>query len=229
MKSKAYYLVLPVILFLTVSCSEATTTRAAQQEKSAGTTLAPTVADTAGLAVATFAGGCFWCTEGYFERLEGIEDVVSGYTGGTKPQPTYEEVSSGTSGYAEAVQIYYDPQKTSYRDLLEAFFMSHDPTTLNRQGPDVGTQYRSAIYYHTPEQKQQTEQYITQLGLKASFKNQIVTEVQPFDKFWVAEEYHQDYYKRNPDNPYIENVAKPKVKKFEEQFQSKLKPTYQKQ
>lgn len=211
---------LPLFLLLS-SCTKAEGERKAEQADNEFQSYDTT--DTTGLERATFAGGCFWCTEGYFERLKGIRRVVSGYTGGTKDNPTYEEVSSGATGHAEAVQIYYDPMLLSYRELLKAFFLTHDPTTLNRQGPDIGEQYRSAIFYHNPEQKEMAEQYIAELELSGTYKNKIVTQVEPFTKFWEAEEYHQDFYRRNPDNPYIESVAKPKMKKFEKVFGSKLK------
>ncbi len=214
-------ILLPLLVLLTMSCSKAASENATGGEGS--TPLADTPIDTAGLAKATFAGGCFWCTEGVFERLRGIKDVVSGYAGGTKPHPTYEEVSSGTTGYAEAVQIYYDPKVTTYHELLEAFFVSIDPTTLNRQGPDVGTQYRSVVFYNSPEEKQEAERYIAELQLKGTYKNKIVTTIEPLTTFWKAEEYHQDFYRRNPNNPYIESVAKPKIHKIEKVFHDKLK------
>ncbi|MCC9135350.1 peptide-methionine (S)-S-oxide reductase MsrA [Pontibacter silvestris] len=211
---------LPLFL-LVASCTQAEGERQANTGEKNFLTYDST--DTTGLAKATFAGGCFWCTEGYFERLKGIKRVVSGYTGGTKANPTYYEVSAGETGHAEAVQIYYDPKLLSYRELLKAFFLTHDPTTLNRQGPDIGEQYRSAIFYHNQEQKKMAEQYIAELELSGKYQNKIVTQVEPFTKFWEAEEYHQDFYRRNPNNPYIESVAKPKMKKFENVFQGKLK------
>ncbi|WP_187260687.1 peptide-methionine (S)-S-oxide reductase MsrA [Pontibacter beigongshangensis] len=207
-------------LSLLASCTEAGTKNKMQAGSEAGPELQT---DTTGLKIATFAGGCFWCTEGYFEQLRGIRQVVSGYSGGTSPNPTYEEVSKGNSGYAEAVQIYYDPKELSFQELLEVFFATHDPTTLNRQGPDIGEQYRSAVFYHNAEQKQLTESYISQLNLKGTYRRKIVTQVEPFSTFWVAEDYHQDFYRRNPDNPYIRSVMSPKMKKLEENFQEKLK------
>ncbi|MDX5421066.1 MAG: peptide-methionine (S)-S-oxide reductase MsrA [Hymenobacteraceae bacterium] len=183
-------------------------------------------ADTTGLAKATFAGGCFWCTEAYFERLKGVEAVVSGYSGGTTPDPTYQEVSAGNTDYAEAVQVYYDPEKISFEELVEVFFATHNPTTLNRQGPDIGKQYRSIAFYRTPQEKQVIEDYIRELEEAGTYQNEIVTHVEPFKKFWEAEEYHQDYYRRNPTDPYVVSVARPKVQKFEDSYRDKLKPEF---
>jgi peptide-methionine (S)-S-oxide reductase len=182
--------------------------------------------DTTGLRKATFAGGCFWCTEAYFRRLKGVERVESGYTGGREAKPTYEQVSNGRTGHAEAVRIWYNPATITYRELLEVFFATHDPTTLNRQGPDVGKQYRSAIYYHDEEQQRQARGYMRALEDAGTFRNRIVTELQPAAKFWVAEDYHQDYYRKNPDDPYVVSVTHPKVIKFETAFRNKLKKSY---
>jgi len=176
-----------------------------------------------GLAVATFAGGCFWCTEGVLERLNGVEEAVSGYSGGNTKNPTYEQVSAGTSGHAEAVQIWYDPQKITYRELLEAFFATHDPTTLNRQGADIGTQYRSAVFYRTKEEEAIAWQVIRNLEQSGKIKGKVVTEIAPFTAFYEAEDYHQNYYNRNPNQPYIRAVAKHKVEKLEKEFKDKLK------
>jgi peptide-methionine (S)-S-oxide reductase len=175
--------------------------------------------------IATFAGGCFWCTEAYFERLKGVLRVVSGYAGGTEKNPTYQAVSSGKTGHAESVQITYDSMQISYPDLLKVFFATHDPTTLNRQGPDVGRQYRSIVFYHNPQQKKETEAYLATLQKSGKYKNRIVTEVQPYKQFWPAETYHQNYYARHPDDPYVVSVAKPKVRKFEKEFSKWLKKT----
>lgn len=216
------YLLLP-LFFLFASCSEASTERVTNSE--AGEGLA--ALDTAGLAKATFAGGCFWCTEAYFERVQGVEAVISGYSGGTKPNPTYEEVSAGATDYAEAVQVYYNPEEVSYQKLLEVFFATHDPTTLNRQGPDHGKQYRSVVFYRTPEEKRMVEAYMKQLEDANTYRDDIVTKVQPFKKFWEAEAYHQDYYRLNPNDPYVRSVARPKVLKFESGYSQILKPEYQ--
>ena len=182
--------------------------------------------DTLGLRNATFAGGCFWCTEAYFERLKGVDRVESGYTGGREERPTYEQVSSGKTSHAEAVRIWYRPNIISYQELLEVFFATHDPTTLNRQGPDVGKQYRSAIYFHDDKQQSQARTYMRALEDAGTFRSRIVTELKPAGKFWIAEDYHQDYYRNNADDPYVKSVAYPKVIEFEDSFRSKLKDSY---
>lgn len=180
----------------------------------------------AGDAVATFAGGCFWCTEAVFERVEGVNNVVSGYTGGTEKNPTYRQVSYGKTSHTEAIQIYFDPKVVSYQELLDIFFYTHNPTELNRQGPDVGTQYRGGVYYHDEAQKKALVATIAKLN-KSTYGGKIVTEVAAYDKFWLAEDYHQDYYELNPGNPYIINVAVPKVKKLKKYFPEKIKAKYQ--
>lgn len=172
---------------------------------------------------ATFGAGCFWCVEAVFERLNGVEKVISGYSGGTVSNPTYEEVCNGTTGHAEVCQIIYDPQKISYKELLEVFWSTHDPTTLNRQGNDVGTQYRSAIFYHNEEQKKLAEEYKRKLTEAKIFDNPIVTEITKLDKFYEAEKYHQDYYNNNKYQPYCMFVITPKLEKFKKVFQEKLK------
>ncbi|CAN5412495.1 hypothetical protein BH23BAC1_BH23BAC1_34030 [soil metagenome] len=183
--------------------------------------------DLQGSNVATLAGGCFWCVEAVFERVEGVKAAISGYTGGKEKNPTYQEVSAGNTTHAEAVQVYFDPDKISYEKILEIFFATHDPTTLNRQGPDVGAQYRSAIYYHNEDQKNQASKVVKNLTQSGKFKDPIVTEVTAFDKFFEAEAYHQDYYEHNPTNPYIIGVTKPKIKKFEKEYKDLLKQLYQ--
>jgi peptide-methionine (S)-S-oxide reductase len=173
---------------------------------------------------ATFATGCFWCTEALFEQLNGVLNVTSGYSGGKTANPTYEEVSSGQSGHAECVQIVYEPGKISYDELLEAFFQSHDPTSLNRQGADEGTQYRSAIFYHNSGQKEKAEYYKEQMNKAGAYNKPIVTEVAPFAKFYPAENYHQEYYRLNKySNPYCAAVIRPKLEKFQKVFAKKLK------
>lgn len=173
---------------------------------------------------ATFGTGCFWCTEAIFEQLSGVVKVTSGYTGGTKDNPTYEEVCSGATGHAEAVQLVYEPSKISYDELLEVFFQVHDPTSLNRQGADVGTQYRSAIFYHTPEQKQKAEYYKTEVDKSGSYDKPIVTEIAAATKFYPAEDYHQEYYQNNKNtNPYCSIVIRPKLEKFQKVFGKKIK------
>lgn len=172
---------------------------------------------------ATFAAGCFWCVETQFKELKGVEQVISGFTGGTVPHPTYEEVCTGTTGHAEACNIIYDPKVISYDELLAAFFVAHDPTQLNKQGNDVGTQYRSAIFYHNAEQKQLAEFYIDKLNKEHAYPNPIVTQVQPFTVFYKAENYHQDYYNRNGNAPYCQYVIKPELERFRKVFKGKLK------
>lgn len=174
---------------------------------------------------ATFAGGCFWCTEASFELLQGAVDVISGYSGGKEEYPTYEQVGYGQTEHAEAVAIFYDPQVISFETLLRAFFIAHDPTQLNRQGPDVGKQYRSAIFYHNEAQKSSAEAYIKQLEQSGKFAGPIVTELAPYTEFWVAEGYHQDYYPNHPESPYIQRVSRPKVEKVKKEFSDILKPS----
>lgn len=172
--------------------------------------------------VATLGGGCFWCLEAVFEQLRGVDKVVSGYSGGTVSNPTYRQVCAGTTGHAEVVQLTFDPTVISFRELLEVFFTIHDPTTLNRQGADMGTQYRSAIFYHSPEQKATTDEVITQLNAVRIWDAPIVTEVSPCEAFYPAEDYHQQYFRRNPDQPYCRAVIAPKVGKFRKQYLKKL-------
>jgi len=164
--------------------------------------------------VATLAGGCFWCLDAVFRDLRGVEKVESGYSGGSTANPSYEEVCSGRTGHAEVVQVTFDPATIAYRDLLDVFFSIHDPTTLDRQGGDVGTQYRSAIFYHTPEQQATAEQAIRELAAEGLWDDPIVTEVTSFTRFYPAETYHQDYFARNPYQPYCAAVIAPKVAKF---------------
>jgi peptide-methionine (S)-S-oxide reductase len=172
---------------------------------------------------ATFGTGCFWCTEAIFQELEGVLKVTSGYSGGTVENPTYKQVCEGNTGHAEVIQVVYDPSKITYDELLEAFWQSHDPTTLNRQGNDVGPQYRSVIFYHNAEQKEKAEKYKAELDKSKAFDNPIVTEISPFSKFYVAENYHQDYYNNNGSQPYCYYVIRPKLEKFHKVFKSKLK------
>lgn len=176
-----------------------------------------------GLEVATLAGGCFWCTEAVFLELDGVKSVVSGYIGGKNANPTYEEVSRGDTGHAEAIQITFDPKKISFGELLEVYFATHDPTTLNRQGADVGTQYRSEVFYHSEEQKKVTEDYIALMEAENTFGKPIVTKVSAASTFYPAEDYHQNYYSRNQNQSYCSYVITPKVKKVKEKFQDKLK------
>ena len=173
--------------------------------------------------VATLAGGCFWCIEAVFREVDGVENVVSGYTGGTTVNPTYEQVCTGETGHAEAVQVTFDPAKISYREILEIFFSVHDPTTLNRQGADTGTQYRSAIFYHNEQQKAIAEELIRELNKARLWKKPIVTQIAPLDKFYPAEDYHQEYFSRHPEQAYCQMVISPKVNKFRKQWAKRLK------
>lgn len=176
------------------------------------------------LDTATFGTGCFWCTEALFEQLEGVVKVTSGYMGGTVKNPTYKEVCSGETGHAECVQVVYEPSKISYDELLKVFFEVHDPTSLNRQGADVGTQYRSAIFYTSPEQKEKAEYYKNELNKSGAYDKPIVTEITPASDFYVAEDYHQEYYQNNKNtNPYCSIVIRPKLEKFQKVFASHLK------
>jgi len=172
---------------------------------------------------ATLAGGCFWCLEAVFDNLKGVTDVVSGYTGGSTVNPTYQQVCTGTTGHAEAVQITFEPAVISFRDLLEIFFSIHDPTTLNRQGADIGTQYRSAIFYHTDEQKKTAEDVIRELTEEKIWDNPIVTEINKYVTFYPAEDYHQEYFAHNPGQGYCQMVVAPKVAKFRKKFADRLK------
>ena len=175
--------------------------------------------------VATLAGGCFWCLEAVYEQLMGVESVVSGYTGGHIVNPSYEQVCSGRTGHAEVVQVTFDPQIVSYKDVLGVFFAIHDPTTLNRQGADVGPQYRSAIFYHDERQKATAEETIAELEASKTWASPIVTEVTALTEFYVAEGYHQEYYRRNAAQPYCQIVISPKVAKFRKEYAANLKPT----
>jgi peptide-methionine (S)-S-oxide reductase len=172
---------------------------------------------------ATLGGGCFWCLEAVFEGLRGVERVQSGYAGGHVANPSYEQVCTGATGHAEVVQVTFDPAVISFRELLEVFFATHDPTTLNRQGHDVGTQYRSVIVYHSPEQQRAAEQAIAELTAAGTFDRPIVTQLEPFAAFYPAEGYHQEYFRRNPGQPYCQAVVGPKVAKFRKQFAARLK------
>lgn len=176
---------------------------------------------------ATFGNGCFWCSEAVFDRLEGVTVVRSGYEGGMIPNPTYDEVCSGLTGHAEVIEVTFDPAKITYDELLNVFWKTHDPTTLNRQGADVGTQYRSVIFYHNDEQKQIADQYKAELNKTNAFGKPVVTTVEKAQTFYVAEKYHQDYFKNNKDQPYCRVVILPKLDKLEKVFKDKLKKNYQ--
>ncbi|ATL44581.1 peptide-methionine (S)-S-oxide reductase MsrA [Elizabethkingia sp. HX WHF] len=173
------------------------------------------------LAYATIGGGCFWCVESCFNMLKGVDSVISGYSGGHKANPTYEEVCTGDTGHAEVVQIAYNPAVISYKQLMEVFLFLHDPTQLNRQGNDIGTQYRSVVFYNSEEQKKETEEALKESEAKQQWSGKYVTQVVPFEKFWPAEAYHQGYYKENPNQPYCSAVVGPKIQKFKKYFGEK--------
>jgi peptide-methionine (S)-S-oxide reductase len=173
--------------------------------------------------VATLGGGCFWCTEAVFGQLRGVKKVVPGYSGGEMENPSYEEVSTGTTGHAEVVQVTFDPDVISFREILQIFFSTHDPTTLNRQGPDVGTQYRSVIFYHTNQQKAIAEQVMKEISEERIFDSPLLTRLEPFKAFYEAEDYHKDYFKRHPEQAYCTLVIAPKIAKLRELYLSKLK------
>jgi len=182
--------------------------------------------DTNTFEIASFGNGCFWCTEAIFQQLEGVIKVVSGYSGGHVDNPTYKQVCTGTTGHAECLNITYDPSKISFDELLEVFWKTHDPTTLNRQGNDVGTQYRSVIFYHNEEQKAKAEKYKAELDKSGAYPSPVVTTLEPFVKFYPAEDYHQNYFNENGSAPYCQLVVKPKVEKFEKVFKAKLKKAH---
>ena len=182
-----------------------------------------TMSGKANLETATLAGGCFWCLEAVFDDMKGVESVESGYMGGKVDDPSYEQVCGGDTGHAEVVQLKFDPEVVSFPEILQVFFVIHDPTTLNRQGNDAGTQYRSAIFYHTPEQKAAAERVMAEMGRAAVYGDRIVTELAPVSTFYVAEDYHQEYFARNPRQPYCQAVVAPKVAKFRKHFMARLK------
>ncbi len=175
------------------------------------------------LDIATFGGGCFWCVEAVFQLMQGVDTVISGYSGGKTESPTYKQISTGTTGHAEVIQIYFNPKVVSYEELLEVFFNTHDPTTLNRQGNDVGTQYRSVIFYHSEKQKETAEAYKRQIDQSGVFSNPVVTEIAALQKFYVAEDYHQNYYNLNSNQSYCAYVVRPKVDKFKKLYKDKMK------
>lgn len=179
--------------------------------------------DLSGLSVAHFAEGCFWCSEEIFGSVKGVKEVISGYSGGTEVDPTYEQVSNGETGHAEAVEVYYDPEVISFTTLVKIFFASQDPTTPSRQGPDAGSQYRSIAFYDTPEQKAIIEAEIKAVNASGEYAGKVVTEVVPFDKFWPAEDYHQDFVKRNPDDRYVRGVSMPRFERFKGKMPEVLK------
>lgn len=173
-----------------------------------------------------FASGCFWCTEAVFERVQGVVDVVSGYAGGTRENPTYQQVSRGATDHAESVRVVYDPEEVSYRELVEMFFASHDPTQVDRQGPDVGPQYRSAIWYKNDQEASTAREVKQELDNSGKYSKPIATEITALNRFWIAEDYHQNYYEIHPNDPYIRSVSRPKVEKFMKEYKDKLKAEY---
>jgi len=195
----------------------------AQQKYSENPSTMNDLTGKAELTLATFGNGCFWCTEAIFQQLKGVSKVVSGYAGGKIKKPTYKEVCSGLTGHAEVIQITYNPKVIGYPELLEVFWQTHDPTTLNRQGADVGTQYRSVVFYHTEEQKRLAETYKKKLDESGAFDYPIVTEISPLSEYYQAEDYHQNYYNLNGNAPYCSYVIQPKIDKFKKVFKAKLK------
>ncbi len=238
------YLLLPLLLFVTLTAcdSQRTSTTSTPSESTAATSndipdsqlagkisISELDAQHPGMAKAYFAGGCFWCTEASFTRIQGVEDVYSGYAGGQLGNPTYEDSNSASSGHAESIVVYYDSTRITYDKLLDIFFVAHDPTQLNRQGPDVGPQYRSAIFPLNDSQRQQAEAKIAALNAGGTFADPIATTIEDPVRFWVAEPYHQNYYEdsSNPNQGYVQNVSRPKVEKVMKTFREILKPEYQ--
>jgi peptide-methionine (S)-S-oxide reductase len=213
---RKFFLIISVAVFFLIGCGN-------NNSNAAQTKIEDKMIDTAKYEVATFAAGCFWCTEAVFQRLKGVVKIESGYSGGSVPNPTYEAVCTGQTGHAECTQITFDPKIISFKELLEVFWKTHDPTTLNRQGNDSGTQYRSAIFYHNDEQKQLAEKYKHELDSEKIWDDPIVTEIVPFKKFYKAEDYHQDYYNKNGSQPYCSFIITPKLDKFKKVFADKLK------
>lgn len=213
-----------LLLFLIfLGCNSNTKNNLSAEEVNAQPKIEEKMNDQNKYEVATFGAGCFWCTEAVFQRLKGVVKVESGYSGGSVPNPTYEAVCTGKTGHAECTQITYDPKIISYAELLEVFWKTHDPTTLNRQGADSGTQYRSVIFYHNDEQKQLAEKYKNELESAKIWSDPIVTEISQFKKFYKAEDYHQNYYNQNGNQPYCSFVITPKIEKFKKVFAGKLK------
>lgn len=210
--NKLSLVLLVIVTALSVQCSNSQQTKNANMEKKKQ-----------GLEEATFGAGCFWCVEAVFQELEGIVSVESGYSGGQVINPTYRQICTGTTGHAEVARITYDPKKIAFDELLEVFWQTHDPTTLNKQGNDVGMQYRSAIFYHNEKQKEAAEHYKAELNKSGAFSNLIVTEISPLKNYYQAEDYHQDYYSLNPNQGYCQYIIAPKMEKFRKAFKDKLK------
>lgn len=208
------------VLFSLIACAQPRVTDEVQ-----AASINPLETNKNDMELATYGNGCFWCTEAIFQNLKGVEKVVSGYSGGHVDNPTYQQVCAGTTGHAEVIQITYDPEIISYDELLEVFWKTHDPTTPNRQGNDIGPQYRSAVFYHNDAQREKAEKYKKELNEAGAFNAPIVTEITAFEKFYPAEDYHQNYYNLNGGQPYCNYVIKPKIEKFEKVFKDKLKAT----
>ena len=206
-------------LFALPSCAEQKTQNAVIMSQTNTTETSSSIHND----TATFGNGCFWCTEAFFQRIKGVEKVISGYSGGKTPNPSYEQVSTGATGYVEVVQVIYNPSKVTFDDLLEVFWKTHDPTTLNRQGNDVGTQYRSVIFYHTEEQKAKAAHYKEELNKSGAWNKPVVTAIEPSTNFYAAENYHQNYYNNNPRQMYCQYVIRPKLEKFEKVFKEEMK------
>jgi len=215
MKVLSFITILTTLAVLSSSCAQKENPNKAMKDVK--------IAEGMNTDTATFGTGCFWCTEAVFEQLEGVLKVTSGYSGGHVANPTYEQVCEKNTGHAEVVQIVYDPTKITYDELLQVFWQTHDPTTLNRQGNDVGPQYRSVVFYHNNEQKEKAEHYKNELDKSGSWDNKIVTAIEPYKNFYVAENYHQNYYNNNGSQPYCYFVIRPKLEKFEKVFKDKLK------
>jgi peptide-methionine (S)-S-oxide reductase len=216
---KSLSIILSLSFMVSIACAQTPNKKEKSMENLPKTDV--NVAD--GLEVATLGGGCFWCTEAIYQDLKGVEKVLSGYSGGHVDKPSYRQVTSGTTGHAEVIQVFFDPKVISFEEVLEIFWSTHDPTTLNRQGADVGPQYRSAVFYHTEDQKQKAEFFKKKLDESGAFNRPIVTEITQFSNFYVAEDYHQNYYKENGGQPYCQFVIRPKMEKFKKAFAEKLK------
>lgn len=214
-----------VELFSFVSCSQSTEKNVEPTKKST-LTQNELIMDSSKIDTATFGAGCFWCVEAVFQRMNGVVGVASGYSGGAIKNPSYKEICTGRTGHAEVVQVYFNSEVVTFKELLEVFWVAHDPTTLNRQGNDVGTQYRSVIYYHSEEQQHLAELYKKKLNDEKAFDNPVVTEISPFTIFYKAEDYHQNYFNENGSQPYCSFVVAPKVDKFKKVFADKVKPEY---
>lgn len=218
------HIILIFSIFLLYSVLACDTVNTGEKEKVV--TIAENQIQKEGLKKAYFASGCFWCVEAVFESVKGVKEAVSGYSGGEKVNPTYREISSGMLRHAEAVEVIYDPRKVDFETLVKVFFGSHDPTTLNQQGPDIGLQYRSIAFYTDDSEKEIIKNYIKKLSESSEYSSPIVTEVKEFEKFWIAEEYHQDYERLNPDIPYVRSVSVPRLNRFKTKFPELLKENH---